>query len=154
MIAILPEFKRGKPITTRQLASLLAPFGVAPKVIRRGFGTIRGYEVSQFKDAFARYGGDRSVTATQTAENRQLLRISNRNGEDEWPLHSAWRFTRWAKSDETITHENGWLATESCIRLLFSSLAFGICLGFGICNLRFCVLRDVHLHSDKQLPSA
>ena len=52
-----PEFKRGKPITTRQLASLLEPFRIAPKVIWHHGANIRGYEKSRFSDAFSRYGG-------------------------------------------------------------------------------------------------
>lgn len=70
-----PEFKRGMPITTRQLASLLAPFGIAPKVIWHHGASIRGYEKTQFLDAFSRYGGDRSVRSSGMAENSQSLRI-------------------------------------------------------------------------------
>jgi hypothetical protein len=51
-----PEFGRArKPITPRQLAKLLAPFDVIPKTIRIGETTAKGYELSQFKDVFARY---------------------------------------------------------------------------------------------------
>jgi len=47
--------KRGKPLSQRQLADLLKPFEIAPKVIRIGTTTARGYERSQFEDAFSRY---------------------------------------------------------------------------------------------------
>ena len=51
-----PEWYRGKPITARQLAKHLKPFGIAPKKLRFSHSiTERGYELSQFSDAFARY---------------------------------------------------------------------------------------------------
>ena len=45
----------GKPITPRQLAKLLAGYGIRPKTVRFGPHTPKGYERSQFTDAFARY---------------------------------------------------------------------------------------------------
>ena len=45
----------GKPITPRQLAKLLAGYGIRPKTVRFGPHTPKGYERSQFADAFARY---------------------------------------------------------------------------------------------------
>jgi putative DNA primase/helicase len=51
-----PEWRHGKPITPRQLARLLAPFGIAPGTIRTGVdNTPKGYSVPQFLDAFGRY---------------------------------------------------------------------------------------------------
>jgi putative DNA primase/helicase len=49
------EWSRGKPITVRQIARLLAPFGIAPGTIRTETTTIKGYRLSSFRDAFARY---------------------------------------------------------------------------------------------------
>ena len=51
-----PEYKDGKPITSRQMAKLLKPFGIRPK----GFNnpkekTARGYHRKHFLDAFRRY---------------------------------------------------------------------------------------------------
>lgn len=46
---------RGKPITPRQLAKLLSGYGIKPKTVRFGNSTPKGYERSQFDDAFARY---------------------------------------------------------------------------------------------------
>ena len=48
-------YNRGKDITPRQLASLLSPYGIKPKTVRFGDNTPKGYEISQFADAFARY---------------------------------------------------------------------------------------------------
>jgi putative DNA primase/helicase len=50
-----PEWRQGKPITQRQLASLLAPFAVSPGTIRVEGATAKGYVLDQFADAFARY---------------------------------------------------------------------------------------------------
>jgi putative DNA primase/helicase len=51
-------YNRGKPFTPRQLAALLAPYGVKPRTVRFGAITPKGYEASQFTDAFARYLAD------------------------------------------------------------------------------------------------
>ena len=48
-------YNRGKPITPRQLARLLAGYGIRSKTVRFGSHTPKGYERSQFTDAFARY---------------------------------------------------------------------------------------------------
>jgi putative DNA primase/helicase len=51
-----PEFGRGaKPITPRQVARLLALFGIIPRTVRTGMDTAKGYHRDQFSDAFARY---------------------------------------------------------------------------------------------------
>ena len=60
-----PEWKHGKPITPRQIARLLKPFGIAPSTMRFGQTTAKGYDVSQFQDAFLRYLPDSSVTPSQ-----------------------------------------------------------------------------------------
>ena len=50
-----PEWYRGKPISPRQIAKKLGPFGIKPKVIRIGGDTPRGYQLADFQDAFRRY---------------------------------------------------------------------------------------------------
>jgi putative DNA primase/helicase len=50
-----PEWRQGKPITQRQVARLLKPFGVGPKQIRIESVSKKGYECFDFKDAFDRY---------------------------------------------------------------------------------------------------
>lgn len=63
-------YNRGKPLTPRQLARLLAGYGIASKTIRLGaYETQKGFEISQFSDAFARYLPQNallSVTESQT----------------------------------------------------------------------------------------
>jgi putative DNA primase/helicase len=51
-------YHHGKPIIPSQLAKLLAPYGIKPKTVRFGASTPKGYEASQFADAFARYLAD------------------------------------------------------------------------------------------------
>lgn len=62
------EWRRGKDITPVQLARLLTPFGVRSKTIRLGSETAKGYELTAFEDAFARYLPPQSVTPSQDAQ--------------------------------------------------------------------------------------
>jgi hypothetical protein len=48
-------YNRGKPLSPRQLARQLAAYGIKPKTIRQQYSTPKGYDASQFEDAFARY---------------------------------------------------------------------------------------------------
>ena len=50
-----PEFRKGSPITVRQVARLLKRFDVKPTHMRIDGKTQRGYELADFKDAFSRY---------------------------------------------------------------------------------------------------
>ncbi len=50
-----PEWKKEKPLTARQLASLLSNFGVKPKVLWIGEKSVRGYERSDLEETFSRY---------------------------------------------------------------------------------------------------
>ncbi len=67
-----PEYRHGKPITQRQVASLLKAFGITPRTKRHGSKTFKGYELSQFDDALARYLADTCVTPSQTNEINDL----------------------------------------------------------------------------------
>jgi len=68
-----PEYrKNGKPITPRQIAKLLSRFGIKPKNIRTELGVQKGYEVSQFTDAFTRYLPDPSATTATFTQNKEL----------------------------------------------------------------------------------
>ena len=49
-------YNRGRPLTARQLAKQLDIYGIKPKTVRQpGNKTPKGYELSQFDDAFKRY---------------------------------------------------------------------------------------------------
>jgi hypothetical protein len=68
------EWKGGSPITPPQLARLLKPIKVEPKPARRSGHSPgkRGYDLSSFKDAFARYLPDaspESATAQQPSKS-------------------------------------------------------------------------------------
>ena len=49
------EWNKGKPITQASLARLLRPFSIAPKNIRIGEKTPKGYDLEALRDAFQRY---------------------------------------------------------------------------------------------------
>jgi putative DNA primase/helicase len=48
-------WNRGKPLGARQLAKLLEPYGIKTKNLKFGLHTLKGFELAQFEDAFARY---------------------------------------------------------------------------------------------------
>jgi len=48
-------YNRGNPISPRQIANLLAGYGIKSKTIRTGYETAKGFEIVQFEDAFNRY---------------------------------------------------------------------------------------------------
>jgi putative DNA primase/helicase len=48
-------YNRGKPLAARQLSRLLEPYGIHSKTVRFGPHTPKGFELSQFEDAFTRY---------------------------------------------------------------------------------------------------
>lgn len=48
-------YNHGKPISPRQLAKQLAAYDIKPKTVRQGEATPKGYDATQFEDAFARY---------------------------------------------------------------------------------------------------
>jgi len=67
-----PEWKAGKPITQRQLATLLKPFRIEPKVIRTLAKTPRRYLREQFDDVFSRYLPSQSATSATTKKHMRL----------------------------------------------------------------------------------
>jgi hypothetical protein len=68
-------YNQGRPIAPRQLASQLAVYGIKSKTVRLGpHDTPKGYELSQFEDAFARYlnAADASVPEAVQYEDTSL----------------------------------------------------------------------------------
>jgi uncharacterized protein DUF3631 len=49
-----PQWNRGRPMTARQLASMLKPFGVKPRQLTRPIN-VKGYRAVDLRDAFTRY---------------------------------------------------------------------------------------------------
>jgi putative DNA primase/helicase len=86
-------YNRGKPITPRQTAKRLRSFGVASKTMRIGYGNCKGYELSQFLDAFSRYlpsSPSASVTASQASSQAGLSVADNQSAyvtESAHPSH-------------------------------------------------------------------
>jgi hypothetical protein len=64
------EGSRGRPLTQHKLAKLLKPFKVYPNRIGDRDSRLRGYKVSWFQDAFARYLAPESVHPSTNRENR------------------------------------------------------------------------------------
>jgi energy-coupling factor transporter ATP-binding protein EcfA2 len=73
------DFNRGKPITEMQVARLLEPYGIRPRVVhpsKQSTSSPRGYVLADFADAFARY-----VTAdlhTRTSPTKSKTRMRKR----------------------------------------------------------------------------
>ncbi|MCH7693394.1 MAG: DUF3631 domain-containing protein, partial [Proteobacteria bacterium] len=64
-----PEWKRGHPITTVQMARLLARFEIKPRAFRvDAHTTAKGYRREALNDAFSRYLPDPTVTRSQPNE--------------------------------------------------------------------------------------
>ena len=53
-------YSKGRPITPRDVATLLAVFDIQSKNLRIAGGVPKGYELAQFEDAFARYLHDQT----------------------------------------------------------------------------------------------
>lgn len=70
-------YNRGKPLSPRQLARQLAGYGIKSKTVRFGHSTPKGFESSQFADAFARY----RASPTELPQQRNDTSESN-NGEE------------------------------------------------------------------------
>lgn len=81
------DWYHGKPITVRQVARLLRPFGIHPKTLRAGDGRGKGYEHSQFADAFARYLpsliGDTVTTLENEAFSEKTIRDAGKSVTDK-----------------------------------------------------------------------
>ena len=73
------EWSQGKPITPPKLARLLSPFEIRPHTIRLGKGTSKGYERSDFEDAFKRYLKVSAPQPLQEAPETSLPSHPNEN---------------------------------------------------------------------------
>lgn len=65
---IWATYNRGRELSPRQLSTRLAEHGIKPKSIRVGGSISRGYELSQFADAFIRYLDDVSQIAPEAGD--------------------------------------------------------------------------------------
>jgi hypothetical protein len=81
-------YNRGKPITPRQLAKLLAGYGIKSKTVRLKQGdTPKGYDAAQFADAFARYLAHSSKAPPQCDDSPEANNGEASSVVDD-PLHA------------------------------------------------------------------
>lgn len=76
-----PEMSKGKPITKRRLASLLARFKIKPKTVRIGGETKKGYARKDLEDTFSRYIPPSIRHTVTNPVNTDESALSNRNTE-------------------------------------------------------------------------
>jgi hypothetical protein len=76
-----PEFRHGKPLSARQLASLLDDFEIVPKQHWTDGRNVRGYALAQFLDVFERYLSQPtpsvSARTPETASNQAFSHIQH-----------------------------------------------------------------------------
>jgi hypothetical protein len=80
-----PEANRGRAITENWLARRLALFEIRPRTVRIDHERAKGYEISDFTEAFDRYlpESESSIRDTVTSEQKSdLQHISNRDSEE------------------------------------------------------------------------
>jgi hypothetical protein len=62
------RYSRGEQLTSKQLAKLLAPYGLRPKTVRIREGmTPKGYEIAMLREVITRYAQDGEPDALQSA---------------------------------------------------------------------------------------
>jgi putative DNA primase/helicase len=77
------DWSRGRPLSPRQLGTLLGRFGIKPGTIRVGEATPKGYLVGDFTDAFDRYLPDGAATSATTSK------LLDNSGDDHPPHADA-----------------------------------------------------------------
>jgi hypothetical protein len=66
------EWRKERPITPRQMAELLEPFGIIPQQLWNAGKNNNGYKKSQFEDLFARYGGKKWSSPLDALESKEF----------------------------------------------------------------------------------
>lgn len=78
-----PEFKAGKEITPRGVASLLGRFSVKPDTIRFASGLAKGYRLADLKPAFETYltpAAESVTSVTRTAQDTSVTAVTDKSG--------------------------------------------------------------------------
>lgn len=70
-------YNRGKQLTPRQLVSKLKNYGIQTKIVRDGCDVSRGFELSQFGDAFTRYLTPEFPVTLLQPSNHAPLRVTD-----------------------------------------------------------------------------
>jgi putative DNA primase/helicase len=102
-------YNHGKPISPRQMARRLKGYDITSKTMRIGYGNCKGYEFSQFLDAFSRYLSSppsASVTASQ-ASNQAGLSVTDRETVTVTPNLSVTLEASRSKGCDAVTDRKG-----------------------------------------------
>lgn len=78
-------YNRGKQISPRQVATRLREYGIASKTIRIGYDTAKGFELDQFKEAFARYLAPSPVTSVTASQPISHADLAVTDGASRYP---------------------------------------------------------------------
>ncbi len=92
-------YNRGKQLSPKQLANRLRPYSIYSKTIRLGYGTAKGYELNQFKDAFERYLPEHSPFYPSQSNNPL-----NANNDDSFRVTDGESVTVTQNLNETPKH--------------------------------------------------
>ncbi len=111
-------YNRGKPITARQFAKHLAKYRIRSKTVRFGRETPKGFELSQFEDAFARYLSTETQMPQQGNAMPQPLPVLD-SGVSDNPQHEGNTdrntfVSSLSDADETVEETLEPLADLSC----------------------------------------
>jgi putative DNA primase/helicase len=106
-----PEWAHGKPLSARQLARLLKPFGIAPRKIRTSAGPCQGYVLEEFRDAFARYLPRDPEHAEQPAAGAAATDIHHPEQASDVPDRESAQTTRQSRAVPDVpdpSSESAW----------------------------------------------
>lgn len=94
-------YNSGKPLSPRQLAKQLAPYGISSKTVRlAAHNTPKGFDAEQFKDAFERYLGVSEKLPQRRNEDTEPMPLMGTDVADNFQLtpHDA---PRWATAHDS-----------------------------------------------------
>jgi putative DNA primase/helicase len=78
-----PEWRRGKPMTTIQLAKLLRPHGISPANLWIDGRTVKGYSNMMLEEEFERYLDFQPARPLGTASNQHFPLVSDPLGNED-----------------------------------------------------------------------
>jgi len=98
-------YNKGSQITPKQLARKLKSYGIQSKTIRLGYGTAKGYEHEQFKDAFFRYAPspENSRNTLQPLPTNDLAVTDNENYPSHYCCEKVTKKDLTAGNTETVS---------------------------------------------------
>lgn len=107
-------YNRGKPITARQLGRMLKGYSIHSKNIRIGYEQSKGYERSDFKDAFSRYLSPSTATPENICPNVPDAANPITTGLDAVRMENQVLVTKW---DAGRTEKTGTAAKHESVPL-------------------------------------